>query len=133
MLARALAISLIGTMLSGSAAYAQTRGPIPNRTLPATGPTGFLTQEQGGQWRASKLERLAVYDHDHHRVGESRDILVDRDGKAAVVIGMGGFLGVSEHDVALPFSQITVEQDSRNTYRCYPNERRGQHDSGSAQ
>ena len=37
---------------------------------------------------------------------------MDRNGKAeAVVIGVGGFLGLGEHDVAVPFSALRWEMD----------------------
>src|SRR5450432_2089228 len=36
------------------------------------------------------------------------ELIVDRDGKLeAVVVGVGGFLGLGEHDVAIPYSQIS--------------------------
>jgi len=53
-----------------------------------------MTQEKPGQWRASKLNGLDVYNNDNEKVGDIREVLFNRDGKAeAVVIGVGGFLG----------------------------------------
>ena len=122
MLTRALAFPLVGAMLLTSAAFAQTTGPFSNQKVSApTGPTEFLTQEKAGQWRASKLKGVEVYNDHHQRVGEIRDVLVDRDGKIdAVVIGVGGFLGLDEHDVALRFDQITWEQRNGDMPRAYP-------------
>ncbi|MGT2478784.1 PRC-barrel domain-containing protein (plasmid) [Methylobacterium oryzae CBMB20] len=44
---------------------------------------------------------------DHVGVGKIEDVLVDGGGQVrAVVIGVGGFLGIGEKSVALPFDQI---------------------------
>jgi sporulation protein YlmC with PRC-barrel domain len=60
------------------------------------------------QLRVSKLEGLDVYNDSNQRLGEIRELLVDRNGQVdAVVIGVGGFLGLREHEVAVPFQQIT--------------------------
>jgi sporulation protein YlmC with PRC-barrel domain len=68
----------------------------------------WMTQEVAGQWRASKLIGLNVYNHDNEKIGGITELVVDKSGKLdAVVVGAGGFLGLGEHDVAIPYSQIT--------------------------
>ena len=67
----------------------------------------FITQESADQWRASKLVGLNVYSPDNAKIGTIREIILDRNGSAeAAVIGVGGFLGVGEKDVAVPFKSI---------------------------
>jgi putative membrane protein len=67
----------------------------------------FLTQEQPGMWRLSKLKGLNVYNNNNEKIGDIREVVVDRDGKVeAVVIGVGGFLGLGERDVAVPYSAL---------------------------
>jgi sporulation protein YlmC with PRC-barrel domain len=57
--------------------------------------------------RLSKLVGVSVIGLDHNRIGEIEEVLVDRDGKAqAVVIGVGGFLGIGEKSVAVPFDTV---------------------------
>ena len=57
--------------------------------------TNFMTQEGSGMWRASKLSGVAIYGPDNRKVGNISDVLMDHSGKAtAVVIGVGGFLGI---------------------------------------
>lgn len=105
-----VAVPLVGAMLLTSASLAQTTGPSSSEaTVSAlTSSTEPMTQEKVGQWRASKLAGLAVYNEGHQRLGEVKDVLIDRDGRIdAVVIGVGGFLGFDEHDVALPFGQFS--------------------------
>jgi len=66
-----------------------------------------MTEEKPNQWRASKLVGINVYGPNNEKVGDINEVLVDRTGKAeAVVIGVGGFLGIGEKDVALPFDQV---------------------------
>lgn len=46
-------------------------------------------------------------------IGEINDLIVSQDGKiAAVIVGVGGFLGLGEKDVALDMSQISMMRES---------------------
>jgi len=58
----------------------------------------------------SKIMGTAVYDStadDATKIGNVKDIVLDKDGKARlVVIGVGGFLGVGEKNVAYDFSKL---------------------------
>ena len=101
-------------------AWAQTNppasnAPSANTAAPAQSGSGqFLTQEKPGQWRASKLKGLDVYNSRNEKIGDIREVLLDQSGKAeAVVIGVGGFLGIGERDVALPFSEIKFVDQPR--------------------
>ena len=62
---------------------------------------------KAGQWRASKLDGLDVYNPNNEKIGDISELIVDRGGKIeAVVIGVGGFLGMGEHSVAVPFEKV---------------------------
>ncbi|MDT7953933.1 MAG: DUF4142 domain-containing protein [Acetobacteraceae bacterium] len=68
---------------------------------------GFMTQQQADTWRASKVIGLSVYNEQNQKVGDIDDVLLNRSGKAdAVVVGVGGFLGIGERDVAVPYDQL---------------------------
>jgi hypothetical protein len=77
----------------------------------------FVTTQQPNQWRASKLIGINVYGADNERIGDINEVLVDRQGNAdAVVVGVGGFLGIGEKNVALPFNAFEwVMEDTRRT------------------
>jgi ABC-type cobalt transport system substrate-binding protein len=48
--------------------------------------------------------KQSVYDPQDNKIGEIMDMLVARDGKVtALIIGVGGFLGIGEKDVVVPF------------------------------
>jgi len=73
-----------------------------------------VERQQPGQFLASKLIGTTVYGTNNERVGDVNDVVMDRDGRAqALVIGVGGFLGIGEKDVAVPFN--AVEFGSGNT------------------
>jgi sporulation protein YlmC with PRC-barrel domain len=58
-----------------------------------------------------------VYDNQENKIGEVNDILLDADGKiAAVIVGVGGFLGVGEKDVAVPFNALKVTEKDNDRY-----------------
>ena len=48
-----------------------------------------------------------VYDPSDQKIGEIKDVLITQEGKVeAVIISVGGFLGIGDKDVAVPFSDI---------------------------
>ena len=112
MLAKYTAAGLAGTILLASVAFAQSpSAPSSDSTTKmapaaasdtATSPSSFT-----GNWRASKVVGLSVYNDKNESVGSINDVLMDKSGKiVAVVIGVGGFLGVGEHLVAVPFEKV---------------------------
>ena len=74
---------------------------------------------KAGQWRASKLDGLNVYNPNNDKIGDISELIVDRGGKVeAVVIGVGGFLGMGEHLVAVPFEKVQwVDQPVEHGFR----------------
>jgi sporulation protein YlmC with PRC-barrel domain len=67
----------------------------------------WLTGEAAGQWRGSRMIGLRVYNDANEKIGDIAELIVDRSGKIeAVVVGAGGFLGIGERDIAVPYSQI---------------------------
>ncbi|MEZ0171196.1 PRC-barrel domain-containing protein [Microvirga sp. TS319] len=108
----------LGVILISAAALAQTNPPTPNTTAANPAASGkFLSQVEPEKWRTFKLKGLDVYNSNNEHVGDIRELLQDRGGKIeAVVIGVGGFLGMGEHNVALPYDEIQwVEKGSSTT------------------
>ena len=92
-----LAAGMFAAAVLSAPAFAQT----------APGGTQFVTDQAASQWRGSKLVGLKIYGSDNQPIGDVNEILVDDRGTvAAVVIGVGGLLGVGEKDVAVPFTAI---------------------------
>jgi sporulation protein YlmC with PRC-barrel domain len=58
-----------------------------------------------------------VYDHSKNTVGKIDDVLIDKSGKiTALIVGVGGFLGMGEWDVALPFTAVKAEKKDNKWY-----------------
>jgi len=107
MITKYVAAALLGTALAGGAAFAQTTAPASPTPAPAASVSVDQSSLKGSNWRASKLVGLAVYNDANEKLGDISEILVDRTGKInAVVIGVGGFLGVGQHDIAVSFDKL---------------------------
>ncbi len=100
-----MAAGLLGSAMLASAAFAQS--PAPTATAPAAAPVTASDSSFNGNWRASKVVGLSVYNDSNESLGSINDLLTDKSGSIkAVVVGVGGFLGVGEHLVAVPFDKI---------------------------
>jgi sporulation protein YlmC with PRC-barrel domain len=116
-----LAAALLSAAVIGTTAYAQTNQPAP-ASPPAASTTTTTTTTSGdkmmlkGNWRASKLMGLKVYNEANERLGDINELIVDKGGKInAVVIGVGGFLGMGEHDVAVTMDKLKFVEDAVRT------------------
>src|SRR5918997_3979235 len=102
MLKMHLAAGLAAAALMTTAAVAQTSAP----TAPA-GQGQIMTQMPQDLMRGSKLMGIDVYGADNQKIGDVDEVLVDRQGKIhGLVVGVGGFLGIGQKDVAIPFDQV---------------------------
>ncbi len=92
-------------MFAAVPSYAQT----PAAPTPAAPPplAAAPSASHSGEWRISKIVGLSVFNADNDTLGTVNDVLTDKTGKVtAIVIGVGGFLGVGEHLVAVPFDAV---------------------------
>jgi sporulation protein YlmC with PRC-barrel domain len=65
-----------------------------------------------GMVSASELLNKSVKNGANDTVGDINDLQIDDNGKiAAVIVGVGGFLGLGEKDVALPYEQLAFTRD----------------------
>jgi len=82
-------------------------------SMSTAGQAGFVQQQNVNDWRGSKLIGASVYGPDNNSIGEISDVLIAIDGKIrAAVVGVGGFLGVGEKDVALPFDALNITRQA---------------------
>jgi sporulation protein YlmC with PRC-barrel domain len=69
----------------------------------------FITVPEAGAWRVTDLEGKAVYGAENESIGQINDVLVSQDGSVnAVIIGVGGFLGIGEKNVAVDMSALQL-------------------------
>ena len=103
MFAKTVTAALAGTALLVTVASAQTPGATAGHATGASVPESSLK----GDWRASKVVGLKVYNDNNESLGSINDLLMDKGGGIkAVVLGVGGFLGVGQHLVAVPLDKI---------------------------
>jgi sporulation protein YlmC with PRC-barrel domain len=58
-----------------------------------------------------------IYDQGNNRIGDIDDVLIDRESKVvALMVGVGGFLGIGEKHVAVPFNAIQVTTKDNNKW-----------------
>jgi sporulation protein YlmC with PRC-barrel domain len=103
-----LAVVLVATPI-----LAQPSQPTASSSQSTAG--GRITQLQPDQWQTSKLEGLDIYSSNNgDKIGDIRDLIFNSSGEVqAVVIGVGGYLGLGERDVAVPFDQIRFVSEPR--------------------
>ena len=111
-------VALLSTAIVSGAAYAQTAQPA-DRAAPAATTSPAASSDKmmlKGKWRASKLIGLDVYNEANDKLGDINELIVDRDGKVdAVVIGVGGFLGMGEHDIAVTMDKLKFAEEPVRT------------------
>ena len=74
--------------------------------------TDSVTMIQPDQVRASKIVGAAVYDRNNVKIGSVDDLVLDRDGRVALVaVSVGGFLGAGSKDVAVSFNEIKTDHN----------------------
>jgi sporulation protein YlmC with PRC-barrel domain len=62
---------------------------------------------QSNVWRSSKLIGLNVYNDQNEKLGDISEILLDKSGKVeGIVIGVGGFLGMGQHDIKVEMTKL---------------------------
>src|SRR3954451_1361139 len=105
MFAKHLTAGLAGAALLATAAFAQS--PTATSDRASSAPAASTSSSFQGNWRTSKVVGLSVYNDNNESLGSINDLLTDKSGNIkAVVIGVGGFLGVGEHLVAVPWDKV---------------------------
>ncbi len=106
MLVKYMAAGVAASALLATVAFAESPTTTTDRVAPAAS-SSTTNASLHGDWRASKLVGLNVYNNNNESIGSINDLLTDKSGNIkAVVLGVGGFLGVGEHLVAVAFDQI---------------------------
>jgi sporulation protein YlmC with PRC-barrel domain len=94
--------------LLSSAAFAQSMSAGRAELMSAV-PTSAKT--------VSDWYKQDIYDPSDSKIGKIDDVLVSNTGQVnAVIVGVGGFLGAGEKDVAVPFSAVKQTTKNNKTY-----------------
>ncbi len=69
----------------------------------------FLTKQQDGEVAVVRMAGTPVLNNKGDQVGKLIDLVLDGEGRAkAIVIGVGGFLGLGSKNVAVPYSAVRL-------------------------
>ncbi|WP_426408740.1 PRC-barrel domain-containing protein [Bradyrhizobium ganzhouense] len=107
MLMKSIAAGLAGTALFATVALAQNPTATTDKSPTAAATATTTTTTASGDWRASKMAGLKIYNDANENIGSINDLLMDKSGAVKIaVIGVGGFLGMGEHLVAVPYEKL---------------------------
>lgn len=105
---RLMLAALLACILVSPLAIAQNTAPS---TSAAEAPHSAT-----GQWRASKLVGVDIYNEQNEKIGEVDDVIIDPSGKVdGVIVSAGGFLGKGEHRVLMKLDQIKFSNKAGTT------------------
>jgi len=104
---KALALAATGVLIASTAALAQQ---------PA-GQGSLMTSIPANSRTVTDWYKQNVYDQNNQKLGEIMDLLVNQSGQIeAAMVGVGGFLGAGEKDVAVSFNAIKPTKKNDKTY-----------------
>jgi len=109
-----VAAALLASSLLSVPAFAQSA----QKSADSRAAAAQTVMQKLGTWRTSKLIGLNVYNNNNEKIGDINELISEASGKIdAVVIGVGGFLGMGERNVSLPWTQLkfVMEPHSANT------------------
>jgi len=104
---KALALATAGVLIASTAAFAQQ----------STGQGELMTSIPADSQIVTDWYKQNVYDPSQNKIGEIMDVLVNPSGQIdAAIVGVGGFLGAGEKDVAVNFNEIKPTKKNDKTY-----------------
>jgi sporulation protein YlmC with PRC-barrel domain len=91
---------------------AQAPIPAPGTSTVGVGDnTKIMTDVPPNSMPMTNYYKQNVYDPSNNKIGEVEDVLLGTDGKInALVVGVGGFLGIGEKHVIVPFTAVKADR-----------------------
>src|SRR5260370_40463943 len=113
----AFAVMVAATMAMANAQTAPTTTTAPPGKSTETGVAAHTAISANhllpGQIRATEMNGATVYDKDNQKLGDIKDIILDKDGRvAAVILNVGATLGMGGKYVAVPMNDIKVTNEN---------------------
>jgi len=96
----------------------QPKDETAQQPTPSTDSTAAVTVDAKKAVLATSFIGSSVFTSSDENIGDINDLIFDDKGMIqAAIVGVGGFLGMGEKDVALPISKITVTRDENNAIK----------------
>jgi hypothetical protein len=86
-----------------------------NKDESATNAGGIFTSVPAGDEVSSKVVGLDVYNNDHQNIGMIKDVAYNGTSVSGYILGVGGFLGMGDHYVAVRPSAIKLSYDAKDS------------------
>ena len=97
-----------GLLIASTAAFAQPT---------SSGRAEIMSSVPNNSVTVADWYKQNVYDPSDNKIGEIMDVLVSPEGRAtALIVGVGGFLGAGEKDVAVPFTAVKHTMKDKKIY-----------------
>jgi sporulation protein YlmC with PRC-barrel domain len=97
-----------GVLIASTTAFAQPT---------ASGRAEIMSSIPANSVTVTDWYKQNVYDPSDNKIGEIMDVLVSPEGRTtALIVGVGGFLGAGEKDVAVPFTAVKHTMKDKKIY-----------------
>ncbi|MGD9868889.1 MAG: PRC-barrel domain-containing protein [Hyphomicrobiales bacterium] len=116
------ALLVAGPAMAAEQPAAQAPGATPPAASGATessaptqaGALQFVSSQKESDWLANNLIGRSVQNSQGDTLGEINDVVLDEGGQvAAVLIGVGGFLGIGQKNVGIAFDSLEFKEAPR--------------------
>jgi sporulation protein YlmC with PRC-barrel domain len=98
------------TTLLALASAPLTGTTLAQSAVKAAATVSFVTQQPATEWLADMFIGQSVRNPAGETLGEVEDLLFDRKGQiSTAIIGVGGFLGMGEKKVGIPYGMLTFD------------------------
>lgn len=114
MLKHSLAAGLLACAALTPVAFAQDAQKSQKEESAAQDSIRFIRSIEGEQFRSTSLVGKTVYNLQDENIGAISDLILDSKGRVAgVIVGVGGFLGMGQSEVAVPMNALKFEPDDK--------------------
>ena len=101
-------ITAAALLMISTPSFAQTAAKTPSQSAAPVA--------AAGDWSASKLSGVNVYNEANDKVGEISDVIIESNGKVrGLVLEAGGFLGMGKHYVLVSMDSLKFANKSDKT------------------
>jgi sporulation protein YlmC with PRC-barrel domain len=104
-------IALIAASLAVLASPALAQDTKTTGTAPADAKFSTVSKDE---MFSSKLKGLSVYNQKEEAIGEISDLAIKNHQVDALILSVGGFLGMGEHYVAVSPASVNVRYDAKD-------------------
>jgi sporulation protein YlmC with PRC-barrel domain len=105
---KSIVVLTAGALLASSGAFAQTM---------SAGGAALMSSVPSSSLTVTDWYKQDIYDPSNNKIGSVSDVLVSPNGQInALIVGVGGFLGAGEKNVAVSFNAVKETMKNDKVY-----------------